>query len=424
MTADPGSLLDRLSSKQKKGLIALVALALVLGVIPILRKSTSELPVYTTAAERLWNSEEIYRLDDAKPFTYPPFFAMPFLPLVTLSAQGQRAVWYFINLFVILAVIRQLSRWVRPHINATGPPVWLFWIFVALLAGRHVQASFENQSHDLLILGLVFLAGGSWLNHQPIRAGIWAGLAAACKATPLLFLLLFAVQRRWKAVIATLLAFVLASLLPSLFFSRPDGGLWAVSWLETIASGVTPSDMAAGTTWNPNSSLNQSLPGTTYRLLTPALEEGPFVYNVALFDAGTDLTRAISILAQLLVLGLMAWFVWPRPTRDSDIQRLGAVGTVLCGMVLLSPMSSKSHFCVLLLPLGLCIAKYIWGGWDRLLGILLLLFFSISTLTAKSLTGRDLGGFLLAHGTVTWAALLTLLAMGRTMALDRAAAQP
>ena len=82
MTPDPGSLLGKLSSKQRKGLIALVALALVLGVIPILRKSTSELPVYTTAAERLWNSEEIYRLDDAKPFTYPPLFAMPFLPLV------------------------------------------------------------------------------------------------------------------------------------------------------------------------------------------------------------------------------------------------------------------------------------------------------------------------------------------------------
>ncbi len=332
-------------------------------------------------------------------------------------------MWYFINLFVALAVIRQLSRWVRPHINATGPPVWLFWIFVALLAGRHVQASFENQSNDLPVLGLVFLAAGSWLHRQPIRAGIWAGLAAACKATPLLFLLLFAVQRQWKAVIATTLAFVLASLLPNLFFSRPDGGLWAVSWIETIASGVTPGDVAAGTTWDPNSSLNQSLPGTTYRLLTPALEEGPFVYNVALFDAGPGLTRAVSILAQLLVLGLMAWFVWPRATRDSDIQRLGAVGTVLCGMVLLSPMSSKSHFCVLLLPLGLCITKYIWEGWDRLLGILLLLFFSISTLTAKSLTVRDLGGFLLAHGTVSWAALLTLLAMGRTMALDRAAAQ-
>lgn len=424
MTPDPGSLLGKLSSKQRKGLIALVAVALVLGVIPILRKSTSQLPVYTTGAERLWNSEEIYRLEDSEPFTYPPFFAMPFLPLVSLSAQVQRAVWYFINLFVVLAVIRQLSRWVRPHIKATGPPVWLFWIFVAVLAGRHVQASFENQSNDLPVLGLVFLAAGSWLKRRPIRAGIWAGLAAACKATPLLFLVLFTVQRRWRAVFATLLAFALASLLPNLFFSPPDGGLWVVSWLETIATGMAPGDVAAETIWNPDSSLNQSLSGTTYRLLTPAPEEGPFVYNVALLDASPGLTTAISILARLMVLGLIAWFVWPRPNADSDFQRLGAVGAVLCGMVLLSPMSSKSHFCVLLLPLALCIAKYIWGGWDRLLGILLLLFFSISTLTAKTLTGRDLGGFLLAHGTITWAALLTLLAMGRTMALDRATTQP
>ena len=41
------------------------------GLVPFLEKGTSELPVYTTAGERLLAQEEIYRRDHFKPFTYP-----------------------------------------------------------------------------------------------------------------------------------------------------------------------------------------------------------------------------------------------------------------------------------------------------------------------------------------------------------------
>lgn len=41
---------------------------------------------------------------------------------------------------------------------------------------------------------------------------------------------------------------------------------------------------------------------------------------------------------------------------------LGIVGTVVCGMVLLSPMSGNAHFCVMLLPQSLIeiLSESVW----------------------------------------------------------------
>lgn len=411
------------------------ALALLgLGLAPFWHKGTSgatELPVYVTAAHRMREGAEIYRVDDAKPFTYPPFFALPFLPFPSVPAERPRppapfVAWYLINVAVIgVAVALIHRRLVRPPLPGERRFVaTAFWAITAALAARHVLAAFGNQSHDLLVLLAIALGIESSCRRHDARAGVWAGIAAACKATPLLFGWAFLVQRRVVALIALGLGGAAATLLPDVLFPRQDGGLWGVAWFETFVRGVQPGEAAGTGPWTAGTFLNQSLSGTLHRLLTPVPENrNTYVLDVALWDAGDTARRALTAAAACAVLAALAFLVRPSASRGAPPERLalrrfGEASAVVCGMVLLSPMSSKSHFCVLLLPMAFCTARFL-ACRSVVLGTLLVAIFAIGTCTTKGIVSTDLGNRLLAYGAVTWAAALSLLATGVALRLVR-----
>ena len=79
-------------------------------------------------------------------------------------------------------------------------------------------------------------------------------------------------------------------------------------------------------------------------------------------------------------------------------------------------MSSKSHFCVLLLPLAFCVRHFLDRGRDPILGALLLASLCLGTLTVKGIGwGREIGNVFLAYGSVTWTAFAVLLATAHVL---------
>lgn len=407
------------------GLLLLIAL-LLLGALTFVRKGTrgtSELPVYTVGAQRMLRGEEIYRRSDAKPFTYPPFFALPFTVLGEVPMEAPRpwpayVAWYLVNAAALLGIVALLHRrLVRGRVGAVP-----FWALCALLAGRHVTAVFENQSHDLLVFLLVVLGVEAWCRGRDRGAGGWFGIAAACKATPLLFALPLLLRRRWPALIGMAAALVVATLLPDLLAPRADGRLWVAAWVATFVADVSPGATASSAgAWTAGSVLNQSLSGTLHRLMTPVADQPQwFVFDAAVVDAGPGVRRAMTLLASAAVLALVGWAAVvsaraPATETEVGLRRLGVGAAVVCGMVLLSPMSSKSHFCVLLLPVAFCTAHVLGGHRDGLLiglgaGVALL-----GTATIKGLVGSRLGNWFLAHGSVTWTAALALVGTVRAL---------
>ncbi|MHC4548178.1 MAG: glycosyltransferase family 87 protein [Planctomycetota bacterium] len=392
----------------------LLALLVAAGGVKFVLKRRSELAVYVLAAERMVRGEAVYR-PEPSPFTYPPFFALPFVPLAPLAAPAQRVAWYLINLAALVAIVSVLRRLLAPMLGAS-PRRFVFWLLVLLLAVWHLAPVFENQSHDLLVLlplGLALAARGG------AAAGLWTGLASACKATPLLFAPVFLWQRRFAAALLLLVCAALFTGLPDLFFPRAEGGSWAVSWWRTFGGegarvGEAAAAPAAWAGWN---RLNQSLSGTVHRLGTSV--DSPLDASVAHLDR--TVLRLVVVAAQLAVLALVACAT-RRVARPRPERRLGEGGAVVCGMVLLSPMSSKSHFCVLLLPLAYCVADQLYRKRDPVVCALLGVVFVSGLLTAKSLWGFAPGDRLLACGVVTWGALATLVATLRVLMLrDRAA---
>lgn len=398
-----------------------------LGLLPFLRKEPSELPVYVLGAERMLAGSEIYRTSDLKPFTYPPFFALPFAPLVPCSVPWQRALWYVVTLLALAYTLRHLARFVAPDLSGLLRARRLFWVIVLAVGGRHVLAIFENQSHDMLVLACTVAAAVAWAAGQQTRAGAFAGLGAACKATPGLFAVPFLLQASGRALLGASVVGAAATLLPDLVTPRADGRLWVVAWASTMLAGVRPGAVAdLSGTWTAGSILNQSLSGTVYRLTTPLAGAPATAWEIdsALCALAPDMRRRCLLLVQGLVLAAVVWLcrrgaVRRAPGQNARYLRFGQAAAVACGMVLLSPMSSKSHFGVMLLPVALAALLWCRGWRDRWLTLLLLLMFVVGTLSTKGVVGSRLGNMLLAYGSVTWTAVLALLLVARAQSLLR-----
>ncbi|MGE3174315.1 MAG: glycosyltransferase family 87 protein [Planctomycetota bacterium] len=400
------------------------------------KEGDRELPVYVHGGERMAAGEEIYRrAAEAKPFTYPPFAAVPFVPFAQLPASWQPAVWFAVTLLMLLPILVWLQRWLQTPWPGAGPPraVWA-WVLAALVALRHVSSVFENQSHDLMVFAPAALAI-AWCGRggraRGALAGLMAGAAAAFKATPLLFLVWFVPARAWWAAATLVLGFALLSFAPDLLWPRADGGSWLLQWIDVNLRGLQVGGAAAAEgAWNPHGILNQSLSGTLTRLLSPPVVNDVFTVPAAtLVDWPPGAVKAAILTAQLAVVaGIGLGVLWLRrgivlaaaadPAAVPLVQRrgaLGAGGLVLCGMVLLSPMSSKSHFCVLLAPAVFCADRLLRGRRDVLLACLFGAAALLATGSAKGLLGRQVGNLVLGLGAVTWSTVLLMLATLRAL---------
>lgn len=397
--------------------VVIIAAAFVAGLISSLAKPYTELPLYLQAGARMANGEPIYRTDE-RAFTYPPLFAVPFAPMSKLPGPAQRPLWYTINFVALALIVVRLRRRVVPLLRK-GPPEWLFWGLVTLLAGRHILAVVENQSHDLLVFLCAFLAIDALCAARAKAAGLLAGLGTALKATPLLFAPLFLWQRRWAAAVCMFLVIVAGSFLPDVLYPARDGRSWNVSWYRTYLHHAKPGESASSAAWSAWNQLNQSLAGTCYRLFTPPPDD-PDRHDVTLAALDRTSLKIVTLGCQLATFAWLLWLTRSSLTRHLHGEalacaRLGEGAALLTAMVLLSPTSIKTHFCVLLVPITFCLADFLYRRRDALVGAALVISFVLGTLTVKGILAKDLGDRIMAYGTVTWCAVALYLATGRVL---------
>ena len=417
---------------------------LLAGVIAAARDKPGELPVYVRAAERAVSGESFYDINDRPTFSYPPAFSLVAVPLVPLSDFGRRWAWWAVNLVLLGGVLVTVWALVRPALgggetDASRRRLWVWGGVTAVLAGRFVLSPLQYQSHDLILLALLTASAVWWTRRTDGRAGVAAGVAAACKATPLLVLPFFLLRRRWSAAGALLLAVAAATFAPDALFPNPDGGPWAVTWYERFVADVSvsaaPDVDGAWETWNP---LNQSLAGTVARL-TADPPAGKGRTAVTLYHAPPAAAKAFTLGCQLAVLGWLAWCGW-RPKSDDapaapfadaeappggltpGLRTLAELSLALCGMLLLSPMSSTQHFCFLLPGVAVIAARVVSDRGDRCNLAAGLFLLAVGTLPAKDLIGDANAEVVRSLGGHTACAIAVLWASGRLLWADRRAA--
>ena len=419
------------------------------GIIAGVREKPGELRVYVRAAERAAAGESFYDPGDRPAFSYPPAAVLATVPLVPLSDLARRWAWWSLNLALLGGVLAAVWGCVRPalggNVTAAGRRnLWVWAGLTALLAGRFVLSPLAYQSHDLILLALLTASAVWWTARRDGLAGAAAGLAAAFKATPLLALPFFVLRRRWAAAGAMLLAGAAATAAPDALFPNPDGGPWAGTWFARFAAPVglasAPDVAGAWESWNP---LNQSLAGTLARL-THDPPAGAGRTAVTAWRAPPAAVKGLTLASQLAVLAWLAWCGRRPANRDAPadpfaaespadsaappggltagLRCLAELSLCLCGMLLLSPMSSTQHFCFLLPGVAVVAARLVLDRGDRRNLAAAAVLLTVGTLPARDLVGDAAAEWVRSAGGLTACAAVVLWANGRLLWLDRRAA--
>lgn len=388
---------------------------------------------FLIAGRHMLAGEAIHRPTET--YSYPPASAFLMLPLCRLPQGPMLGIWYALNAVAMAVLFR--SAW-----QLAGGPAFVgmstrwhgvFWLGAVLLAGRFLLAPLENLQTDLMMAALVTCGCCRiWERHE-LSGGLLIGTAAAMKCTPLLFIPYLLLRRNWIGAGALVAAAIFWNFIPDLVFPQTSGHSYLVDWAGTYLSFAGKS---APGVWHSDLLLNQSLGGALNRWIRLGL-------GVPVLDAhlsGRELPLvAVTWLKRatygggLLLLAITAirggkWFqrlptrtVKPGPEAAWGQLQFGVeVSSIVCLMLLLSPMSGKAHFAILL-PVCLLVARRVIEqprGVDlSLLAVLVV----CGPLSSKSLVGAAAGQLGLIWGTPTLFCLGSLICLWRMLRAIRSA---
>lgn len=388
--------MDMKSFLRRRGIFILIGVAIII-YFPAFARHPDGMTLYPQAADCLLKGQAIKECAPA--FTYPPVFAFFMIPFVYLPMLVKNLLWYAILLGSTLLSFRICQRLVLetfPRKLGEREIRWIGWIGLALSL-KFIFSVFENQAYDGIVFLCLLIGLEGELKGKNLRACAGFALAAALKATPLLFFPYLLLRRQWLIFFGCVALYLGFSFLPDIFFT-PQGtstGYFG-TWLQDIAGGAAKSATlgSQGLWFEGSGNLNQSLRFLVYRIVETWGNPSEFsVILKAVYVA------FISFMAICLI----------RSARMRAPLALDA-SLLIIGMLMLSPMSSKSHFVVLMLPYMVLSAYAIGERRVRNLGIVILgASYILNSMTSKDLIGRKLGEVLLSAGCVTIGTLVLLV---------------
>lgn len=312
--------------------------------------------VYYHAARQVSQGRDPYQssLTPTTPYIYPPLLSELLVPLSLLPLRAAAFVWFLVGVSSIVAAGILSARAGALEFPAAVLPVALLSV---LLVARFVLDNFSYGQVNTVIAGLVAASIYSYSRGRVKCSALLLGLACALKLTPLVLLVYHLARLRIRYVATTLLFTTVFTLLGLAPFGSEAPGVLQEFTFRTLANRQGYDFAYHG---------NQSLLGASARVFG----RGPVT------DPYDPVALAIgAVLCGLLALG----------ARRAGTE-LGAAAPAVCAMVLLSPLSWKAHFVVLVVP-----AAFLWmramesrGRTRRaLLSILFLVFLLLNLLSPR-----------------------------------------
>lgn len=320
---------------------------------------------------------------DSLLFQYPPGRLIFDEALAMLPRLWARAITLFaaiVSLFVIRAIWRELAARVSP---ATPSVEFASSSLALVLLAPWVLRDFDECGLQILLLAFLSMAGWCLYHGSRVQFGAWLGLAITFKITPVLFLPLLILKRRFVEAVATVCFVVAFNVVAPVVLWGPELTSDALKrhW-SLLQRSVTLEDAAANVVEPPKHN-NQSLKFAIARYLQ-TFPKGHPLFIDRNYDGTGCLDRAIPldqpgeceqhplfiqfldlpkstakkiVAVIILIMGLAvawrmrrAWRLAAPSSRDSSTSALApewAVGCIFA--VLLSPLAWHQHM-VLALP--------------------------------------------------------------------------
>ena len=375
----------------------LVTIAAAAAYYPRFVKLPAGMETYPQAASCLWHGQILQACDPG--FTYPPFFALVMLPFAPMPLWLRDLVWYGVTLAATIGAFKVCENIAVRSLATPLERAELLWLrlLVLALSAKLVLAVFENQAYDALVLVAVVLGLAALRAERPLAAGAGLALAAALKATPLIFLPYLLWKRSFAAAAAFVLVYGAASLLPDMVFT-PAGAAhgYFVTWLKEVPApslGIDPGG-APFAFWDGANILNHSLRGAVSLNISETHHRSLFEAALAAVDG----TFAV-VVGTLIALS---------PRRPQSIALDGSL--LLIAMLMLSPMTSRSHYVALLLPYMTLVALNLRDQHSARLGrAVLIVSFALVTLAGNDAVGEAFTVWAYRHSAMVLGTLVLLI---------------
>ena len=253
---------------------------------------------------------------------HPPLCALPLLPLTHLSALDAKRVWLLLNLLLLGATFWILQR-------ITKQPV-VEVITLGLLCIVPLRSNFVDGQYYVVILFLLTAAYFSYRSNRTFTSGLFASAAASLKLFPGALLILFLWKGRWSAAAGFFVGFVTLTAISILTFG------WNVH--QVYVTEVLPRALR-GDLLGPYTLQWSAFSAYWHHafLYEPELNPTPLLNSPALLAVMQSLTTVGLWLSYLLFV--------PRSGEETDGLEWSAA---LALLLLLSPMPSSYHYCVLI----------------------------------------------------------------------------
>ncbi len=360
-------------------------------------KTPAGMELYPQAAACLWHGQILQGC--ALGFTYPPFFAFIMLPFAAMPLWLRELVWYVVTLAAVTGSFKLAEFLARKGIGAplNTTMVWSLRTLALLFSAKAILAVFENQAYDALVILFILLGLAALVTGRDVGGGVSLALAAALKTTPLIFLPYLLYKRYFAAAGAFVLVYLIMSCLPDVIFA-PTGAAhsYFITWLQEIAGpslGLDPTK-AKLSFWHGANILNHSLRGAVALKIDETSQH-------TLFDASLGVTDAAFIIVVSVLIALS-------PRRPQSIALDGSL--LVIAMLMLSPMTSRSHYVALLLPYMTLLAANLHDQRTANLGrFILMTSFVLVTLSGNDLVGQTVTVWAYEHSTMVLGVLVLLL---------------
>jgi hypothetical protein len=362
-------------------------------------------------------------------YIFPPFFAIICAPFAALGWKAFVIIWFVVS-FAGILIVALLCAGIARH--KTGKAALVVLAFLALaLCARPVISDFQNGQVNSFIFLLTALSLFLFVRRQDGASGIVMAFAASIKLTALIFLPYFIFKGAYKTALGMLLGLLFTLfLLPMVCFGPARMSSLYSSFYGKMVGPFTSVSEAPEV----YSAAGQSLRAAAGRYLTDTNAAHHADYEIRVNFANLPESTVWKIvLAGCVVLTLITAFCARANPADKSRRDLIALelGAVLLLMLMVSPMSRKAHFVVLMLPFAAAL-NYLQlhrgdpqrRGPYQLLFVVTAAAFVIFNLTSPDVVGKKAAVYLLALSSFFFATIALYLASCLTLLKERPVRKP
>ena len=362
---------------------------------------SNDFNVYYRAAREVLTGRDPYQdsLGEWTPYLYPPLLAEALTPIALLPLPVAAYIWYLISAGSILGSVWMLSALAADNrqrqIELSNRELALAGLAVAVVL-RFVLDTFNLGQVNTVVAALAVAHVFFYCREKKTLSAIALVLAISIKLTPGLLLLYHIAKLRFKFAAACAALFAAVTIVSFLPLGSP------MTAFQTLAGRTVKNEQG----YNLADAGNQALRGAIERLRKNTSE-----------STGADTSNSQKPADTFTLLISIAFLTVAIAAARSAGNELDGLAPFFCCTVLLSPLSWKAHFVILILPIANLLFRTNGSARSRLLiAATLIGVFVLFNLTSPRVVGLAAAEWADVHSLVFGGGLIVFVA-SVTMAL-------